>query len=225
MKRLIRNKIHLAEVLKKIVYIEFCKDVTKVPMGIAATSDIDSYDDKLLLKLSDDKLTEISDTRMELIQDGEVLDRLYQLCPERFSEELLKRLQQYYSDTTFEIDTEDIKVLLEYIKECNQVVYHSNPHKRTSTDDFILDSGDHVRQEDCLKVLKSLTVDDYRENKIGADPRYFGDDLIVFRTYQPWTTLSGTVLTDICIYIKLDLNMSNGNCVAIVSFHDAKYQD
>ncbi len=231
MKRLIIPKKHLANILKAITCIEFCENINYVPKSVAAASDLSDDDyaqidnDKLLLRLSDDKLSKISDDRLQLIVDGEVLDRLYHLCPDRFDEVLIERLRKYYSDNTFDVDEADIDYLLGLLKTCTNVVYHRNPRKRTSTDEFILDSGDRVRAADCLKVLKSLTIDDYREGLIGADARYFGDDLIVFRTYQPWTTLSGATISEICIYIKLDLNMTDGNAVAIVSFHDAKYED
>ena len=229
MKKLVRNsEIHLRDILGVIQYIEFCEDVRRSPRMIAASEDVDDdfmqmiEDDKLTLTLPDDQLLKLSDERIESIADGELLHRLNRLCPDRLSDEQIKLLRDYYTNSHVDIDEEDIVDFLDKIKSCTHVIYN---HKHKKTKEFILDSGKHIRDEDCLAIIKSLTVEDYREGMYAADTDYFGDTLIVFRPYTEWVTNDGQVLTDICIYMKLDIDLTNETSVVLVSFHEAKYED
>lgn len=232
MKVLKEPKIYLSDILKTIIYIQICEDVNRIPRTIAASDDISMEDwlndqmdsDEVLLGLPDDALKKLSQDRINLIQSGALLHKLYDLCPEKFDDILTERLRKYYSKTKFDICDEDIITFIDKLKSCQHVLYNRG-RKHTDTDDFILDSGKHVREQDCLRVLKNITLEDYHEGLIGADPRYFRDNLIVFRTHQNWTTFAGELLDDIFIYVKLDIDKSNGDCIVIVSFHESTEDD
>ena len=227
MKKYIKQKLHLSEVLKSISYIEVCRNATMSPRRISAAEDFDPdmYDsienDKLLLRISDENLPKISTTRMAMVTDGEVLHRLNSVCPELLLPDQIDMLQQYYSDTELEIDEDDVAYFLEKLKSCTNLIYK----KTQKNEAFLLDFGKQVRKDDCFSILKSLEVSDCKEWLLGADPKYFGDNLLVFRKYIDWTMSTGDVLNDIYIYIKLDLDKSDGDCVVIVSFHEADYDN
>lgn len=220
------EKLHLSDVLKEIIYIELCKNVNTFPRSISAAESIDEEmfalldDDKLLMRLSDDKLMKVSDMRIAMVMDGEVLHRLNRLCPERLCEDQLEILKKWYSDTTFLTSEEDVKYFLNKLKECNTIICR----RKDRNGDYVLDSGGKLRISECLEVLKSLTYEDnYVESMHGADSNWFGDDLLVFSKTTDWTTRDGIKHMDMELYVKLDLDMTTGECAAIISFHEADH--
>ena len=227
MKKFIKAKLHLSDVLNHISYIEVCRDATMTPRRISATEEFDPSiydsidDDKLLLRIKDENLSKISPTRLAMVTDGEVLHKINRACPELLLPDQIDMLKKYYNDTELIIDETDVENFLVKLKSCTNLIYKKSPRN----DAFLLDSHKQVRKEDCFKILKSLEVSDCKEWLLGADSKYFGDNLLVFRKYIDWTMSTGEVLNDLYIYIKLDIDMSDGDCVVIVSFHEADYED
>ena len=214
--------LHLSDILGDIIGIRICEDVRLFPCTIAAADDIGNDNDNLTYTLSDEKLRKLSDERISLITDGPLLHRIYKLMPEKLSDEQLQLLKEYYTKTRFEMDEADIKTFLNKLQTCKTIIYD---HKHQKTKEFILDSGKKIRDDDCLEIIKSLTVEDYSENMYSGNSRFFGDELIVFKPYADWQLNTGEIITDLCIYVKLDIDLTDGTTVAIISFHDAKYED
>ena len=231
MKKLVRNsEIHLRDILKYVIHIEICEDITRAPRYLAASTDLDDSDEfarllkeeKMTLTLTDEQLLKMSDAYLNSIEDGELLHRINKLCPERLSAEQLAILSKYYSDTRIDIDDADIVDFLDKLKSCESISY-SYTNKRTNA--FALDSGRKLRSDDCISIIQSLTLEDYREGMYGADKHYYGDNLLVFRTNVEWVDNLGQIYSDLQVYIKLDLDKTTGDCIALVSFHEAKYED
>jgi len=218
-----QSQLHLRDVLKQIIYIELCKNVNMFPRSISATEDIDNEafnmmdNEKTLMRLSDENLMKLSDLDIAMITDGELLHRLNRICPERLLKDQLDILKRWYSDYTFLTDESDVKFFLSQLQTCNTIICR----RKDRNGDYVLDSGGKLKISECLEVLKSLTYEDnYIESMHGADDDWFGDDLLVFHKVSDWTTRDGIMHTDMEIYIKLDLDMSTGDCVSIVSFHE-----
>jgi len=228
MKRFVHD-VHLSDVLGHIIFIEFCDDVFRNPCKISASEDIDDdfasmlEMDDIRYTMTDKQLIEMSDESVASVTKPELLHRLYRLCKDRLNESQIQILRKYYSESVIVIDNSDIIDFLEKLKDCTRIDYRFGHSK---TNEFVLDSNRKFRESDCLKLLKSLTLSDHRnEDMYSADDRYFSDRLIVFRPHIPWTLNDGTVLMDYCVYVKLDLDTITGDCVVLVSMHDAKYED
>ena len=51
------------------------------------------------------------------------------------------------------------------------------------------------------------------------DPEYLGDELLVFHKKVDWIYLTGEIDFELALYIKLDVSLTTGNCIAIITFH------
>lgn len=234
MKRLLTpNLLHLAEVLNQVIAIEICDNVEYYPCTIAASENI--YDDlgnwlpndKDYMYYSDEQLLNMYNTSegrvlMEALTDGEVLDRLYRICPQNLTALQTQLVSKYYESADLIVDDTDIEDLLSKIRKCDYLEVNIR-HPRTRK--FVLDANGHIRYNDCLDVIHKLSLEDHCEDMYSADPKFRGDKLLVFRPRVNWVTSSGELIDDIKLYLKIDLDRTTGQCVVLVSFHIADYDD
>jgi hypothetical protein len=225
MKRMItecNSGLHLRDILRDVIYVEICYDVTMTPTNISASEEVsDEFNERILLKLSDSSLKKISDETLARITDTDLLRRLEDICPERLLENQIEILRDWYANAELIIDEQDVCVLLEKIKKCNTAICLKSAKNKK----FAYDKDGRLRTAECLSVLKSLSLDDHVENMYGADDNYFGDQLIVFHKNVDWTLKTGEFLEDVLVYIKLDIDRTDGDCVVLVSFHEAEYEE
>lgn len=234
MKRYVRTATdipHLSDILKRVVCIKFCDDLNREPTRLEESSRIyadesmDDYlpDDNYIMTYNDDQLLGMYNdpelkVKMESLTKPELLVRLRKLCKDNLTPEQLSIAYEYIKNKKVEIDSEGVEKLLERMKKCNNVVYLGS---HNDTNIFILDEDGNIRKTDCLDVVKSLTVKNWIDEMNGLDDHYFGDILIVFQTHTDWVDNDGNVQEDLCIYIKVDLNLTSGDAVLIVTMHPA----
>ena len=234
MKRLIKTDMKLSDIVSRVIYIEFCSDVTRKPCVITASTDPDNDSedidfasminmDQIRYEMSDEQLMKMSDEHIATVIDPLLLIRLIHLCKDRLNESQIQIVTDYCSTHKIFVDKGEVQKFLSLLKSCNNVGYDRR-HPRTN--EFVLDANGNFRENDCLRVIKSLTINDYRdESMYGANLQYLGDILLVFRPTVPWITSDGVEHTEYTIYVKLDVNLTNGDCVTMVTMHDPKYED
>ena len=231
MKRLIHDSqetsLHLTDIVKRIDHIIICEDLSRTPYTISASDSIDSNNDDELsdeqyyITFSDDQLLQLTEEEIHQFTNIELLGRIAKLDIDLLSANQLKQLKEAYSKKVI-CSKEDVEKILEMIQTCKSVSYDGQHWK---TNKFLKDSSGSIRKQDCLDILHQLTIEDYVANSRSYNISHIGNHLIIFEPDDNWETSDGTLLQDIKIYVKLDIDESDSSAVALVSMHLAKYSD
>lgn len=228
MKRMMHTShtIHLSDIVKHIDHIVICEDLSRRPYilssSVLASNDEDELtDEQFLITLSDEQLEEIPDRRIHTFTNLELIGRYAKIDPDLLSAEQLERLKSEYS-TKVIIDRKDVEKILAQIQNCNSISYEGQHWK---TNKFLKDANGQLRKDDCLDILHQITVEDYIANSRSFNLNHIGNDVIVFEPDAEWETSDGRVLSDIKVYVKLDVDESDGSAIALISMHQAAYDN
>lgn len=229
MKRYIHSKTsnlpHLSDIITKINFIIICDDISRVPCTISCAEElpdgVDLTDEQSLIQLSDEQLNQLEEADIHNFTNVELLNRLARIDIDKLSAKQVAYLKQE-NRKQFLITEEDVKQLIAYLKKCNQISYNGAHWK---TNKFALNSKGEFRREDCLEVIKNLKVSDYVASSRSNNNEFIGNNVIIFEPVVNWKGNNGIVIRKLILYVKLDIDESSGDTVAIISFHDAAYRD
>lgn len=209
-----RKILHLKDLIKDITGIVLYNDINDAHIlsTIQLEEDIDDIEDSFeatCLNMSDKQLTTISDEDLHRITNVELLDRLVKICKDRLSVNQIKLLQDFYKQKII-IDKEDIQVLLNCVKLCNNLFIGS----RYKNIEFI--KKYNLNCNDILDIIKNLTVNDYYTNTRSINFNHLRNSLIIF---EPTITKNENII-NLCIYVKLDIQERTGDTIMLVSIHE-----
>lgn len=224
---------HLSDMVKRITHIVIYEDVRKLHSNtampdITASAEIDNhfdsnYDqddaDNFFLGAHDDLILDLDPDTIHRFKNIELLRKVAKINPELLSSEQQKFLRSALSQK-FELNRKDVEYILGLIKQCNSISYS---YRHSKTNKFLQDSHGVLRESDCLDILHQLDISDYVKSFRSSDWSYIGDILVVFEPEADWTTDDGTTFHNLVIYIKLDIDLSTKDAIALVSMHEAKY--
>ena len=71
---------------------------------------------------------------------------------------------------------------------------------------------------DCLEIIHSLKVEDYYANTYSTNPDHLNNVLIIFAP-QVVTLSDGRTFDNLIIYLKIDLDETTDEAIALVSLH------
>lgn len=216
-----KNQIHLKDIVKNITNIILYNDVDlaylRNPLKLTEGEDVDDIEDSFeatCLSMSDKQLETISDEDLHKITNIELLDRLTKICKNRLSVNQTKLLQDSYKEKII-IDKEDVRVLIDCIKLCTNITIEDRLKNMGFMNKYKLDLND------ILNIIKNLTINDYYANTRSVNFNHLGNNLIIF---EPVIKLNNELI-QLYIYIKLDIDETTGDTVALVSIHDANKQN
>ena len=227
MKKLIRFEIGLEDLVKRVVSIVICDDAINYPSYLSASTSIygeESFEDLLndsmeeeqhFLAMKPDQLLDIDSDRIKLIMNPVLLAKLYKIRKDDLTGTQIQMVRDYWKSRPVQITESGVRDFLVKLKKCNNIQYDGY---HDETNEFILDEDGNIRPE-CIDIIKNLTFEDYRESIRAMDPKYLGDELLVFHPKADWKYLTGEVDVDLALYVKLDVSRTTGNCVAVITFH------
>lgn len=225
MKRIISNTLKFSDYIDKIVHIVLCENIftqySKLAISAATNQDDEMSDDEFYLTLSDDDLKEMSEEDIHSITTLELIGRIGKIAPEKLSLKQYKQLQKAYKQKK-KVDNSFVMDFLKKLKSCNSISYE---RRHSKTNAFLIDSQGRLRESECLDILHQLKFGDFREARNSYDINTIGDILMIFRPHHDWRTEDGTILKDIVIYVKLDVDATSKHAVALVSMHEAEFED
>lgn len=203
---------HISEIIGKIKYFVYATD------GIDAIfSSSNIYDDDMqaeidaLLSLPDERFANIPKSRLQRVKDVQVIDRAVHLCKDKLSDEQLDIITIEYKKK-YSISLSDVQVILDKFRGCNNI-YLSGYRKNT---EFV--KKYELTDVDILNIIHSLTVKDYKSNTKDIVYPYLGDVLMIFKKHNVQLPKGGS--TSIVVYIKLDIDESTDDTIAILSIHE-----
>lgn len=203
---------HISEIIGEIKYFIYATDGVD---AIFSSSNI--YDDDMqaeidaLLSLPDERFANIPKSRLQRVKDVQIIDRAVHLCKDKLSDEQLDIITTEYQKK-YSISLSDVQIILDKFKSCNDI-YLSGYRKNT---EFIKKYG--LTDVDILNIIHSLTVKDYKSNTKDIVYPYLGDVLMIFKKHN--VQLPGGGNTSIVVYIKLDIDESTDDTIAILSIHE-----
>lgn len=231
MKRMVISQTeHISNMVRRITHIVVCEDArdeltsTSISASLFASEEIDNhYDqeeiDKYYLGVADDLILKEKPEVIHKFENIALLKKVAKLNPGLLSAVQQKLLQDVFNEK-FTLTRKDVEKILDMIHNCNSISY-SYKHKQTNR--FLRDSEGVLRIEDCLDILHQLDISDYVSSRYSMDWDYIGDALIVFEPVADWVADDGTTFHDLVIYVKLDVDLTTKDAVALVSMHETKY--
>lgn len=219
MKRIYRTPytLHLVDILKSVEHILICNDITTHYKITASEDPEEMSDDSFYLTLTDSQLNELTDDEIYRITNPELLERIAKFDISRLSLQQ-RRLLKSSLEVKYIVDRSDVEALIKMLKECNSISYDRG-HQKTNR--FL--NPRNIKLQDCLDIIHQLTVSDYVATSKSYNPNHIGNHLFIFETESDWEIADGVVLEDLSIYIKLDIDETTKDAVALVSFHAAEY--
>lgn len=207
------REIHLRDVIKSIDVIFIYDDVSDYHYFNKDTSlleeDEDLTEEDEYLFYSDNMLSKLPEEITKTFTSEELLDRLYRINRDILTPEQINILRKAYKQKV-KIDKSDVKAFLDMIQSCKRVWIPNRPKNRKFLSKYNIDA------DDCISILKTLTVDDYMYNTKSINLNHFGNNLMVFTT----SVLIENVPADITVYIKIDVDESDNSSVVAISFHE-----
>lgn len=223
MKRMIRTVplLHLSDILNRIDHIIICENVDNYHKVTASETieDDEMTDDEFYLTLSDSNLLELSADKLSKISNIELLGRIAKLDINKLNLHQRELLREAYRRKVV-VDKQDVEELINRLKSCNSISYE---RRHSKTNEFLLDSNGRLPESECLSIIHQLTTSDYVATTRSYNPNHIGNYLFIFEPDCSWQTEDGTILEDITLYIKLDIDETTHNAVALVSMHVADY--
>ena len=221
---------HISSLVRRVTHIVICEDArdeltsTSISASLFASEEFDNdYDqeevDKYYLGVDDDLILEESPEVIHKFENVALLKKVAKLNPDLLSAVQQKLLQDVFNKK-FTLTRKDVEKILDMIHGCNSISY-SYKHKQTNR--FLRDSEGVLRIDDCLDILHQLDISDYVSSRYSMDWDYIGDALIVFEPIADWVADDGTTFHDLVIYVKLDVDLTTKDAIALVSMHEAKY--
>ena len=211
------TKISLLDVVSRITHIELCDDIAEyssTSMAVAAAEGIDSQ----YLSVDDQDLLSLSPETIHDFQDIDLLLRVGKLNPELLSRDQQRKLRNDLQvKHTDKVTDQDIENLLILINKCNSVSYDFHHNK---TNEFGLDSEGQLRARMILRILRKLTVNDWKYATRSVNWNHLGNTLFVFKPRLDYVDKAGMHHNQVELYIKLDVDETTKSAVALVAMHD-----
>lgn len=200
------NMPHLADLFSEISTIIVVPDARTFSMDI-----IDAAEDIEYLDWSDDELLDMSDDEMDAIFNPDVLNRIYELAPDRLTDMQKGIIREEYRQK-YIISRSDVVDALNKLHSCNDIYVYPRAKNKKFIKQYNLSTRDQ------LDIVHSLKISDYANSTGNIDEdEYFGDELIVF---TPKLYID-KVETELVVYVKIDLTrrMNDDSTFAIISLH------
>ena len=139
-------------------------------------------------------------SKIDIYYDDDDLDGTYQEINESETHE------------KYRLSRERVEEILVKLKNCSSI--NQNDYYKT----YRFLSENSLTLDDCLEIIQNLTIEDYYANTTSTNPDHLGDNLIIFEPEV--TELSdGRIFTDLIVYLKIDLDKTTNEAVALVSIH------
>ena len=226
MKRLLSNsdtELHLSDVVKRIEHIVICEQVITRPYMISCSSDVDEdelSDEQFYVTLSDDELRSLDPNIIHTFDNIELIGRIAKIDYDLLSVQQKAKLHTAYSAKVI-ISEQDVAIILEMIQNCTSISYEGQHWK---TNKFLKAADGSLRKQDCLDILHQLTIQDYVANSRSFNLSHIGNNIIIFEPDCDWELADGTILSNIKVYVKLDIDETDGSAAALISMHQAEYE-
>jgi len=228
MKRLLKQSEanpHLSDFVDKITNIIICEDIDRTPLRISASDELDDdselSDEQFYLTMTNEQLMQLPEDEIRTFSNVELIGRIAKVAPYKLSAQQLKLLKEAYKRKVV-LSQDDVEKILRMLRQCSSISYE-NVHRKTN--EFARDLEGVLREDDCLDIIHQLTIEDYVASSKSINIGHLGNNIIIFEPDADWETNDGAVLTDLKIYVKLDIDETTKTAVALISFHEASRKD
>lgn len=217
----LNRETHLNDVVKKVSSIWVFGDISDAHFSSPERLQEDEDNptpDELYLNLSDTQLLQLTDDELHQITNVELLDRLVKLDRTKLTAHQANILRPVYEEKVI-IDKQDVIDFLTKLKSC-EYLYIANRPKNT---EFL--HRHHLSSNDCLNIIRQLKVSDYYRNTKDYTLAHIGDNLMIFEPKNVRLHESDDTTTDLVVYIKTDVDETDGDASVMISFHDTDRQN
>lgn len=222
MKRLINSstaEFDITDILKSIDHIVICNDVIRRPYLISCSSDLDEdelTEEQLLITCTDEELETLSPENVHTFTNLELLGRIAKVNYDALSIQQRELLRKEYG-RKLELSDHAVQIILNMLKSCKSISYEGHHFK---TNKFRKEFG--LTEEDYLAIIQELEVGDFEALSRSFNLNHIGNYIIIFQPKGEWELSNGKVLKDFELYVKLDIDETDGSAVAIISLHKAQ---
>jgi hypothetical protein len=182
----------------------------------------DDYDLELD-DMTDDELASMSADDISATVNYDVWERIYRLCPDKLTDSQRHRVEIISSINggKYTLNEHTVNDAIAKLKRCNNIEIEKSP---LSNKDFS-DNYSYTKAQ-ALDIIHNLTYDDFAHFTRSNSDGHNASDLLVFivENKKPFTNKKSGDTDYIMVYIKIDYTKttSDGNTIAVVSFHKAR---
>lgn len=112
----------------------------------------------------------------------------------------------------FTISEDEVEEILRRLRKCTEI--HQEDYYKTNK--FLKQNNLNI--EECLEIIHKLKVSDYYANTRSLNPNHLNNNLIIFEP-EIVRLNNGKEFKDLIIYLKIDLDETTKDAVALVSLH------
>ena len=214
------KQIHLSDIIKEIDSIwiyDFIEDAHYFSdISLCEDDDIDIASEDDLLFYSNDQLKKLNKKQIDRIKNPEILDRLAKIDFTKLTDEQVKILQDIYKNKVI-ISKEDIEKFLDILKKCDTIFLAGTSKNISFRKKY------NLKPDDYLEAIKQLKVSDYYSSTRDFTLGHFGNNLMIFQPKN--IKLANKKLDNLTIYIKFDVDETDGITAVMISFHNTNKQN
>lgn len=227
MRRIIKQPqtlLHLSDIVSNIKHIVIYDDIEFARfVNVEQCEDVfggeDINDDDFLYSMTPEGLAHLDLPLIHRITNIQIIEKIAKVDYSKLSDAQKHALKKELSKKVV-VDKADVESLLSIIRNCDSVSYEFR-HKKTN--DFLRDNHGNIRKQDCLDILHNLRVEDYVASTKSFNIGHIGNNLMIFEPDADWELSDGVVLSDLTIYVKLDVDETTHDAIALVSMHGLEY--
>ena len=208
------NVMQLSELLSQIdmnvVFVDDFSLYNRASIECSATENYNDYTDEELAALDKSEVNQITDVKT-LMRIGKINRKLLTPAQKLIVTKEYERKAEAPKDT--------VKFILNDLRQKKYAAFM--PYSKNFG--FMQKYG--ITPDDALYAVQHLTIGDYVADTQNVLPTYYGDKLIIFEPTRALPLKNGGKITNVIIYIKIDLDLSKGDGVYLISFHDTDTED
>lgn len=115
----------------------------------------------------------------------------------------------------YTISSDEVQNILDGLKNCTKIV--KNDYFKTNN--FL--KTNNLTLDDCIEIIHNLKISDYYANFKSTNEYYLNNTLIVFEP-KVVELSDGRKFSNLVLYLKIDLNETTKDAVALVSLHKGR---
>lgn len=207
------KEVHLRDLVKNIFLINIFDDVKDFHYySECLDEEEDLVKEDEYLFYSDSQLKELSLDIIRAFTNLELLDRLYKIDKELLTDAQINILRDKYKQKVI-VDKKDVEDIISKLKQCKRVNIADRPKNTLFAKKY------NLSNEEYKEIIDHIEVKDYHSSTKDFSLEHMGNNLIIFQL-SGMKLSTGKSLESIYLYVKLNLDMTDNEAVAAISFHD-----
>lgn len=209
--------------LDKITYIVIVDDAISYDPGEAYVTASEILGSKDYSDMGREELLNLPKREFERIRNPEILRKLQRSDLTPMQQVVLWQANK----ENFTSSKHDVKLILDKLKDC-EAIYIMPTAKNEVFRSWIQSQGGNLTPRDAQNIVSKLGIKDYSHSTYSYMPQNWNSLLMVFNyrgeyTFEGYKDSTPVTISDLNIYIKIDVDIETGDGYVAMSFHHPEF--